>query len=367
MSIRWPLASDRAERTIEPPFWLPLLAGLPLLLALLWLAAPLLGQGAATLSRTGFVQTFLVWFLPLTALQRWLWRRGLSGWAMVGVLLPGTYLMALSGRGLNLWLQASLAGRALPEGDWALVLRGLEGPWLALVAYSALHAAVAHYVALNEAKVRHQQALALARDAELRALRYQLQPHFMFNTLNAISALVADGRGPDAQRMLARLGDFMRATLDGAQGHEVTLADEVSLTEAYLEIEKARLGDRLQVRWQIGPGLLAARVPHLLLQPLVENAIRHGIAPRHEPGRLEILVSAESDRLTLELSNDRPSAALPLATPSGSEQAVGLRNVRERLMQLHPQASELDAGVLPDGRYGVRLSFPLRLQARSSP
>ncbi|MGO1000223.1 sensor histidine kinase [Lysobacter sp. CA196] len=348
----------------EPPFWLPLLAGLPMGLGLLLIAVPLLDHGSATASRTLYLLALALWMLPLTALQRSLWRRGLAGWAMAAVLLPASYAMVLSTKVLSVLVVVWSKGPSLQDFNWWLIFRGLEGAWLALIAYCAIHAVSVYYAELQRAQARHLQSQALLRDAELRALRYQLQPHFLYNTLNAISALVAETRNREARQMLACLGDFLRATLDGAHGHEVALADELALTEAYLDIEKARLGARLLVKWELGPGLLTAQVPYLLLQPLVENAIRHGIAARTAPGRLDIRISDEADRLRVQVDNDLPAEPSHHAGTDDATRAepVGLRNIGERLANLYPGAHQLSAGIGADGRYRVELSFPLRLR-----
>ena len=349
----------------EPPFWLPLLAGLPLGLGLLLMAVPLLDHGAATASRTLYLFALALWMLPLTALQRGLWRRGVAGWAMAAVLLPASYAMVVATKALSVVMIAWSKGATLDGFNWWLIFRGLEGAWLALIAYCAIHAVAVYYAELQQAQARHLQSQALIRDAELRALRYQLQPHFLFNTLNAISALVAEGRNREARQMLACLGDFLRATLDGAHGHEVGLADEVAITEAYLDIEKARLGARLLVKWELGPGLLTAQVPYLLLQPLVENAIRHGIAARTAPGRLDIHIGDEAGRLRVQVSNDlcAEQSHGPDDDSVARAEPVGLGNIRARLANLYPGDHQLSAGIGADGRYRVDLSFPLRLRA----
>ncbi len=360
-----PPVDDRMRAA--PPFWLPLLAGLPLGVSLLVMALPIMGYVAATASRALYLLAFVLWIVPLTALQRALWRSGIARWAMALVLLTATYAMALATRAMFMGQQVATSGRSATDFDWSLVFRGIEGPWLTLIAYCAIHAVMAVYVELQHEQARHLQAQALGRDAELRALRYQLQPHFLFNTLNAISALVAEGRTRESQKMLARLGDFLRATLDGAHGHEVSLADELALTEAYLEIEKARLGERLQLKWQIGPDLLRVRVPYLLLQPLVENAIRHGIALRSSPGQLEIRVTGDDRQLRVEVSNELPfSDERTCSVTLGNERrsgAVGLSNIGERLVKLYPGAHTMNAGLQENGCYRVVLHLPRRIDS----
>ena len=162
--------------------------------------------------------------------------------------------------------------------------------------------------------------------------------------------------------MLARLGDFLRCVLDARHGHEIVLAEEIVMTEAYLEIEKARLGKRLVVSWHLGDGVLGAHVPYLLLQPLVENAIRHGIAPRSAPGRLDIHIARDAACLEIRIGNDLPGPGDSLQRQDGGRgEAVGLDNVRARIAHLYPDTANLRAGIDDDGRYQVRLTLPLQV------
>nr|WP_295375410.1 histidine kinase [Pseudoxanthomonas sp.] len=345
----------------EPPFWLPLLAGLPIGLCLVVMALPALGHGHATAYRVLYLLAFLAWLPPLAALQRRLWRRRLPMPLIGGVLLVATYAMSVFNNLLG-DLMAQFAGWSRPDDfRFAGLFNGLESCWLALIAFCAMHAVIAYYVELKQEKQQREQAHLLARDAELRALRYQLHPHFLFNTLNAISALVAEERGRDARRMISQLAEFLRATLAGDGRHEVSVAEEIALTDAYLEIEKARLGERLQIIWRIDAELLHAAMPYLLLQPLVENAIRHGIAPRASAGKLEIHLSRHGDRLLLQLDND---IATPLAEAPARDAAVGQRNVAERLARLYPDDHRFQAGPRADGGgYRVNLDLPFRATA----
>lgn len=170
---------------------------------------------------------------------------------------------------------------------------------------------------------------SLAREAELRALRYQLTPHFLCNTLNGISTLVGENRPQDARRMIARLGDFLRTTLDGGGASTVTLAQEIAYAEQYLAIEQARLGERLRVRVTVAPDALDAEVPNLLLQPLVENAVLHGIVPFPDGGNLSIDVERTADRVQIVVRNEHSGEPSPVAAPTVA--GLGLANTAERL------------------------------------
>jgi sensor histidine kinase YesM len=191
--------------------------------------------------------------------------------------------------------------------------------------------------------------------AQLDALKMQLRPHFLFNTLNAISILMPEDVVA-ARRMLFKLSDLLRATLKTSD-HEVTLRQELDLLRCYLEIEQTRFQDRLTVRMKIDPDALDAKAPTLILQPLVENAIKHGIAPRAAPGLVEISASRNNGAIELRVSDDGSEAA---DFESGRPIGVGLANVRERLERLYPGAFrfEMKRGEL--GGMEIFLSIPHR-------
>ncbi|KRD39043.1 hypothetical protein ASE35_01320 [Lysobacter sp. Root916] len=347
------------QATPMSPYWLPVLVGLPLMACTVLMALPVFGSEQAMYFWGAFLLCNLFWMWPLTTIQDTMRRSGSAKWAMALVLLVVTYLMSV---GNNLVCAAISRARGWPPDyplDWSVLLTGCDICWLVMIAYCMVHAGTAYYSELQETKARNRQALALTREAELRALRYQLHPHFLFNTLNAISSLVAEDRSGDARQMIARLAEFLRATLESGDRHEVALAEELALTETYLEIERARLGARLRLRWSVGPDTLRARVPALLLQPLVENAIRHGIAPRTVPGQLEIRIERDGDRLHLHVGNDGAGETRPFQSGRGVA-PLGLRNIIERLRALYPQAHSFAAGGRADGGYEVRLSLPFR-------
>ena len=341
---------------IIPPSWrVAWLSAVPIGLCLLVMALPTVGHGHALAFRMLYLVANALWVPVLVVMQRWLWRNSIALWPSILVLLAATYVMSVANSALALALAWAMDWNIPMPIQWWQVLSGLDGCWLALIAFCAAHALVGHYGALKEEQRRLGQAELAAREAELRALRYQLHPHFLFNALNGVSALVAEKRGDEARAMITQLGTFLRATLDG-RSHEVPLAEELALTETYLSIEKARLGERLQVQWNIGAGVLAAIVPALLLQPLVENAIRHGIAKRSLPGRIDINIAAHGDRLHLQVRND--GANMPVAD-SREGDALGQSNVRERLARLYPQRYRFSATGMASGGYEVTIEIPL--------
>lgn len=341
----------------ESPWWLPIAASLPVGLCMVVLSLPSIGNTSADWRRLLCLVLYLALCIPLLFLQRGLRRRQCPWWALAIALLAVSYVLALASNAADFFVARSFGWIPATRFDASRLVRGIDAFWLALIAFCALHAMASYYAELGQEKTRSAAATALAREAELRALRYQLHPHFLFNTLNAISSLVAAGRVEGAQQMISRLADFLRATLDERIRHEVALADEIALTETYLSIEKARLGDRLLLRWNVGPDVLNASVPYLLLQPLVENAIRHGIALRNQPGKLEIALTRNVDMLSVSVRNEGT------ATGTGPDRAspmLGLQNISERLRMLYGAHQRLGAHAGDDGSYRIDIELPLR-------
>jgi len=218
-----------------------------------------------------------------------------------------------------------------------------------------------YYDRYRQGELRSAQLATQLAQAQLHALRMQLHPHFLFNTLNSIAALIH--MDPDAaDRMTARLSDLLRLTLENAGVQEVPLAKELEFLELYLEIERTRFADRLVVRTEIAAGTLDASTPYLILQPLVENAIRHGIASRTSPGCVIVSSKRENDMLVLEVKDDGPGI-----NPKGfSKNGLGISSTRERLEKLYGAAQRFELNNLDGGGLSVKLVFPLRLIATPS-
>lgn len=219
-----------------------------------------------------------------------------------------------------------------------------------------LQSMAAHYVMLTvetarEAERRVLESQVAAREAELRALRAQLHPHFLFNSLNSISALAgADPEG--ARRMCQRLGDFLRTSLALGARERVALEDELTLARHYLEVEQVRFGDRLRVREGVTPEARCCLVPPLLIQPLIENAVKHGVADRTEGGTVEIDACTRDGRLEIVVRNPRDPAA-----PPRRGQGLGLDNVRRRLSTLDPRIARMDVE-RDEQSFRVQLTLP---------
>ncbi|MFI5311312.1 MAG: sensor histidine kinase, partial [Gemmatimonadales bacterium] len=209
------------------------------------------------------------------------------------------------------------------------------------------------------AELRAAQLEQTLAESRLSLLRTQLDPHFLFNTMNGVSALMHED--PDAaDTMLTRLGDLLRASMNESAPHEVTLDQELDFSERYLGIQRARFGSRLRTTMQIHPDARRARVPSMLLQPLLENAIRHGIAPRCEGGCLD--VEASIDGRTLRVSVRDDGVGLPVDVPGTRATGIGLRNTLLRLQQLYGDAGSLEMRRRAPAGTEVVVSLPLAIE-----
>jgi two-component system LytT family sensor kinase len=223
--------------------------------------------------------------------------------------------------------------------------------------------AIEHY---NESRSRREREANLRTQlaqAELTVLRMQIQPHFLFNALHAVSAVMAVDVDR-ARRTLVQLGDLLRSALTHADTQEVRLDEELAFLEKYLEIQRIRFEDRLTVDVLVEPGAVSALVPTLLLQPLVENALRYGVERRTGPGLVRIRAERRGMDLHLEVADDGPG--LPETRDASEGFGVGLSNTRARLAQLYGEAQCLDLATAAEGGLAVRIVIPFREQARSA-
>jgi signal transduction histidine kinase len=217
-----------------------------------------------------------------------------------------------------------------------------------------------------QARERETQAARLAAqlsEARLGALRMQLNPHFLFNSLNAITVLVRDGDTGDASRMLELLSGVLRQVLQTDRGHETSLAEELDFLKRYLAIEQVRFSDRLRPRVEIDASIARAAVPRFLLQPLVENALRHGIARRGDAGLVEIAGRREGETLVLTVRDDGPG----LEEMAGSAGGVGLSNTRERLEALYGERASLTVANAEGGGAIATVRLPYHETTETQP
>jgi two-component system LytT family sensor kinase len=239
-----------------------------------------------------------------------------------------------------------------------------------ILSFVVLYAAIltVNYVLDSRERLALQQTETvrlneLLLKTQLHALRQQLEPHFLFNTLNSVSGLVREGRVDDAVSMIAGLSDFLRRMLEESTRQQVPLQQEMEFAQRYLEIQKVRFADRLQLSVDVPGELYSAQVPSLILQPMVENAIKHGIAKRAQGGAVRIAASRHNGVLTLSVSNDGPSLSADWQT---AHPGIGISNVRTRLQGLYGDAFQLTLRNQHAGGVEASVSLPLLLVTPSS-
>jgi two-component system, LytTR family, sensor histidine kinase AlgZ len=208
----------------------------------------------------------------------------------------------------------------------------------------------------REAETREQEARTLAREAELKALKAQINPHFLFNSLNSISAL-ATVDGLRAREMCIKLSDFLRSTLSLGDKTSISFREELALAKAYLDVEQVRFGARLRTEFQADPICNACIVPPLFLQPLVENAVKHGVAGMVEGGTIQVAAACQDGWLRVIVENDFDPDA-----PPATRHGLGLQNVRGRLRALYENEARLDTEVA-DNRFVVQVELPCQAHA----
>lgn len=292
----------------------------------------------------------------------------LSAWYVCrAVPVPSASITAVATASVVASLSAGVLWYALAEG-WRTVLRLLspsqsfadvesQAPFLAavavvlyLLALAVFHVALASDAA-READAQRLEFQVLTRDAELRALRAQLNPHFLYNSLNSISALTSTDP-PGARRMCILLGDFLRSTLKVSALDRVPMSQELALVDAFLAIEQVRFGSRLTLQRDVDDAALVCRVPPLILQPLLENALVHGIAGLLEGGNVHLAVARRDGRLLVRVDNPRDPDI-----PPRRQGGVGLENVRRRLQTAFADRARVEASA-DGGTFRVDLNLP---------
>ena len=276
------------------------------------------------------VSGFLV-TLPLRALFHWLWTKSLA--KLASIMILACYATAFGWRWLQNVLYYDWVKNSWHPEHLMDYVSGVMGSFYILLCWSGLYFGIKYYQQLQEQMQQTLKATAAAHQAQLKMLRYQLNPHFLFNTLNAISTLILDGANDTANKAVSRLSDFLRYTLDNDPMSRVTLGSELGAIDLYLEIEKVRFGDRLVIERTIESPAEKALVPSLILQPLIENAIKYAISPCEDGGTLRISARVQRGMLVMQLSDTGPGLGNGKSDHKSS--GVGLKNTRERLQQLY--------------------------------
>lgn len=323
----------------------------------------------------------LMWPLVLKITHRLPFSRKGPKWNLL-VHLPASLIIPFLFYGLYLLIAALLLGMGQlatePPLDLATIGAdsrrrlfsfyfsgtGLILGFLLYGSFVAIAYARAYYKSFRAEELKNLQLKTQLMQAELHALKMQLHPHFLFNTLNSISALLqTDVKAAD--NMLTRLGDFWRLTLEHANRMKVTLEEEVQFITCYLDIEQLRFADRLTLQYDIADELKAMLVPNLILQPLVENALRYGIAKRMAPGWIRIRAQRNQGHLCLEVQDSGPGWDQRSGLNGTNGEGVGLSNTRARLEQLYGKDQRLHYENVEEGGFLVRVELPLEWGRKS--
>ncbi len=307
----------------------------------------------AVLSVWGFVITY-----PLRFIYRRVWDSNLV--VRIIVVLAASYICSL------LWvpLRSVLHWYTLGNYDltnWRSLFWGVSYTHYVFISWSCLYFGIKFYQGMQEASQRALKATSLAHEAQLKMLRYQLNPHFLFNTLNAISTLNLNDQKERVDEMIVRLSEFLRYSLDNDPLQKVTLEKEITTLELYLGIEKVRFADRLNLDFQVEEQAKSALVPSLILQPLVENSVKYAIAKSEDGGTIRLRAKVFANELLLELRDTGPGVDLingELAPGRG----VGIRNTRERLKELYGDRHSFNISNLESsGNQAAGLQISIRL------
>jgi len=291
-------------------------------------------------------------------------RRPLITWSATAVALSFAVVIAAM---INGWTLSISTGSEASFAQTVLSVFYLDMPLLG--AWSALYYAINYYLQVEEQADRLERLEAQATSAQLAMLRYQLNPHFLFNTLNSISTLVLLRQTEPANAMLTRLSGFLRHTLVTQPGGKVSVAQEVETLKLYLDIERMRFEDRLRTVFRVEPAAAKASIPSLLLQPLIENAIKYAVSPQEEGARISLTAQVIGGRLRVTVADTGPglreqAARVADGLRSGTgpvSTGVGLANIRDRLAQAYGEEHRFEIDNPPEGGFTVIIEIPYEL------
>jgi two-component sensor histidine kinase len=323
------------------------------------------------------------WFWALLQIPRWLtWvpitpiifyaadrfpfrrdRLARSTWTHLGIALLIAVVIEVAWLQISFFIQGYLEPESLArmqanraEVYTAAVLSRLLGDAFIYAAALGVATTLGYHRRFRERELRAAQLEAQLALAQVQALKMQVHPHFLFNTLHAVTVLIREDPAA-ATRVVTRLRDLLRLTLSRATTAQVSFRRELEILTLYLEIERTRFHDRLEITYDVHPATLGALVPDLILQPLVENAIRHGVSPNAGTGRIDVRSRRDGDWLTLEIHDNGAGLAEGRARPDG----IGLTTTRARLERLYGERQELTLENLPQGGCVARIRIPFQL------
>ena len=296
----------------------------------------------------------------LRYVYRALWTRSLA--LRIGTAVALSYLMG------GIWQAAKnlAVSHYLDDFEpmgWLGYFEGIQVSFYVMLLWSGFYFGIKYYQMLQRETEKVLRVTAMAHEAQLKMLRYQLNPHFLFNTLNAISTLILEHDTEHANQMVTRLSRFLRYSLDNDPMQRVSLEQELAALHLYLDIEQVRFDERLKIETDIEALARRALIPSLLLQPIVENAIKYAIAPRERGGTIRIEAHVRGAQLHVEIIDDGPGIADPIAvngaTHAVAGRGVGLVNTRQRLEEIYPQNHSFSmTNVVPQGlKVWLRIPF----------
>ena len=324
---------------------------------------------------SGIFAALLTW--PLRYIYRQCW--GLpSGWLIAAIMICS---LVVSGiwtpvKNLAMWyfyedfdVLSLLAGNPTEEFRWYMLFMSVSYAFFMIFVWSTLYFGINYHFRLINEKKLHIEAVRLSHISQIKMLRYQINPHFLFNTLNAVSTLVLRGSKDKANGMLIRLSTFLRFSLDNDPEKKIRLYEELKALMLYLEIEKTRFDDRLTVKFQIEPQAEALLVPSLLLQPLVENSIKYAIAQMASGGLIEVTANCQDGYLIMEVSDNGPvqdnayldTSSIDKEQTASGHKGVGVQNIVDRLKVLYPGKHSFNITRGKTTGYCVLISIPMEL------
>ncbi len=289
--------------------------------------------------------------------QGFVLRRDETGNILVDI--PVDKLRNLQGMTVKPGTSATVLFQPAPKtiDHWRMIVDVALGRYFLILAWASLYFAMLAGAQAREAQRREERFRTAAKAAELRSLRYQVNPHFLFNALNSLSALVMTGRPDKAEQMIQSLSRFYRHSLAGDMSADVDLADEFDLQREYLEIEKVRFPDRLKTRYDLPAALSGYRVPGMILQPLVENSVKYGVSASASPVTVSLEAREEYGRLVVTVTDDAPAPTKAKAQDGGF--GIGLANVRDRLAARFGDAASVAWGARDGGGFETELRIPM--------
>lgn len=356
--IKWIVEQLRSNRNVL--FWSLHAAGwaaygLTVYLGFLFYKQPAgIGEVIAVVAAAGFVLS-----IPMRYIFRALWGRN-ERWVVLGVLAT-SYVTALA---LRTVIHLAWQGFVDPTQHFKTpfdLFRGALFSTYLLLCWSALYFGIKYYESRKQQQEAVLKAAALAQEAQLKMLRYQLNPHFLFNTLNAISTLILDGQNSTANLAVMRLSEFLRYTLDQDPMKRVTLRQEIEALDLYLGTERLRFGDRLHLEYAIESAALEALIPSLLLQPLLENSLKYAVSVREQGGRVRVEGRVRGAMLEVSVADDGPGLREDVLP--AERRGVGLRNTRERLAVLYGENHRFAVRSIHPG-LRVELALPFESATR---